>query len=264
MKQSKSFWLGTLLSIFGAVSAIVQIAYLPSPEVKILTYLIPFGLLGLIAFFLKDSKYYQNAVSALANNIKENPDEIKVDIVRTKAELKAIIELDKSSFPDLFVDSKVERIWMQSWNKYNKSLCCIKYRGNILGYLSFWPLSKKSYNDFINGKRIESEISFRCLKPPTKSEPETFWYIGGILLVPRLRRTRIIRKLVLESTRIWLSNIAFDSKVSVCALAYSPQGESILRKFGFFKFASGDESRHNLPVYIKEFVYSGSENLPLL
>ena len=154
---------------------------------------------------------------------------------------------------DNFVDHSVPvTMGVKWWRKYPDGLYVIRTDGNLLGYVSFWPLSPNVFRQFVNGKRMETEITARGICPPAPGATETCWYIGSIALRARFRKKAGVKQLIDSSLSHWLSRLDPQGRVSLCALAYSPEGERLLQRFGFRCFARADESAHELPVYVLE------------
>jgi len=247
-KKSKMFSLwGYVFSSLSISSACVQIWSIENQVIRLLT-LGGTLLCGFIAFYLfKVSRQYnENAICALTEII---PDKNNV-VVRpavTEAEVRDVWKIDLETFQEQAVPLETGISW---WRKYSCGIYAL-FKNNILeGYISFWPLSKTAFFDFCDGKRKESEISNRNIIKPNNLTKETYWYLGSIVLKSRLRRTKIVSYLILESIHQWLNNFSLDSQINLCALAYSKEGEKLLQKFGFIKYSDGTQNVHKFSVYI--------------
>jgi len=149
---------------------------------------------------------------------------------------------------------EIELFWADGHHQVSSTLSKLVYvlkrDSELLGYISFWPLTKKSFHDFLSGKRLESQISWRCIELSNNAE-STYWYIGSIALITKFRQTKAIRLLLREAVLQWLEDLSPATNIYMCALGYSEQGENLLSRFGFNKLVEASQSPHRLSVYTR-------------
>jgi len=229
-------------------SGAAQTSVLEPPELRYATFGATFTC-GLVAFILfRKSPHNESAISALRELINTSS-EFNVTLAVSEAEAREVWRLDVANFNDHHVPLSIGVAW---WKKFSSGLYVLKKDGKIFDYISFWPLAQKSFKEFVSGQRLETSITSRSICPPLASAQTTWWYIGSISLLARFQKTKAVRKLIFCAIDDWTSKLDPASTINVCALAYSDEGEKLLRKFGFHCFANANESPHKLPVYIYE------------
>ena len=73
--------------------------------------------------------------------------------------------------------------------------------------------------------------------------------MSGVVLLKKARKTEAVRVLLTEATKNWLKEKTSSSKLNICALAYSRDGETLLKRFGFRKYRQADETLDHFPMY---------------
>lgn len=239
-------FIGYLFATFTLVSTLFQTLALQDQKLR-------YGAFGATIFcaifsylFFKRSRHYTNAIRALDGLMKKS-DKYIVRPVLSESELKEVWRVDIKNFEDHAIPVEQGISW---WKKYPQGVYVLLKGHTIQGYISYWPLSVKAFNDFCSGKRLEHEITSKCIVKPDNNNKQCGWYIGSIALMAKFRHSKAIRYLILESFTQWINSLSTDTEISLCALAYSDEGEVLLQKFGFHKFADAKESPHRLPVYL--------------
>lgn len=246
-------FLGYLFSSFAVMSGAAQTLAMESALLRYGTFAMTVLCAATATALFRKARHHGAAIEAL-NKLTNCNSILSVAPVSSEAELREVWRIDVSNFDDHFVPTDMGVNW---WEKYPTGVYVLRKNGDLLGYVSFWPLSQKTFKEFVSGKRLETEISARCIVPPADTATETWWYIGSIALLARVRRTKAIKELVAKATMGWLSRLDPAGNIRVCALAYSQEGEKLLRRFGFCKFAEATESPHKLAVYVKESTVAG-------
>lgn len=237
-----------LLGAFAVVSGISQTLVLEPPWLRWATFAVTLACaVGAVLFFRK-ARDADAAIKAL-HGLAPDQSGTTVSPAASEAEVREVWRMDVDNFVDHSVPVTMGVKW---WRKYPDGLYVIRTNGQLLGYVSFWPLSANVFRQFVNGKRMETEITARGICPPDAEARETHWYIGSIALRARFRKQAGVKQLIDSSLTHWMSKLHPDARVSLCALAYSPEGERLLQRFGFRCFARADESAHELPVYVLE------------
>lgn len=196
--------------------------------------------------FFRRARHHEHAVAALTRIVSAR-NGFRVRAAETEADLREVWNIDVTSFSDHSVSFETGLAW---WRKYRQGVYMLERDGEIVGYISFWPLTRQAFEDFVHGRRLEKAISARNIQPPAGGI-ETFWYIGSVMLKVRWRKTAAARILLREATNLWLASMTPDAIMHLCALAYSAEGEKLLRRVGFRCLCRAEESPHRLSVFLK-------------
>jgi|GEM_PF-1690468 len=215
--------------------------------VRLATVCSTLTILIIATYFYFKASGHETAIIEAGKILKET-DKLLVKPVQTEAQLREVWEIDS----DIFNESVSLKAGISWWKKYSQGVYAL-YKGNVLqGYMSLWPLTKTAFHEFCEGKKKETDISSRNIIKKDNYTDTSYWYIGSIVLEPKMRRTAAFRYLVQQAMAQWLTNIDVKGRIKLCALAYTKMGENSLRKFGFSKFSDGSQNIHKHSVYVME------------
>ena len=249
MRQRTLNTLAFTLASFSVVSGFFQVLAL-SPLSRELTFVLTV-VLGSGAFvFFRKAQAHGNAIGALKGLFAGLPrdDTYSVRGVANDGELKELWEIDNESYEEASISFELFRSW---WRKYPKGLQALFHGDTVIGAIGIWPLQSKPCCELMEGKRREREITPRCMAG-AKSGARRHWYISGVVLKKRLRKTRAIRVLLVGTLTNWLEDIRAENSVTVCALAYSKDGEALLRRFGFRRYKDAGETLDHYPIFVHQ------------
>lgn len=201
---------------------------------------------GLLLYF--KSRGHYTAVKAGKNALPEDKRQY-VSRIDNKAQLKELWELDQRSYGDENIQFETLLEW---WTSCRSGIYILNKGSNIIGALGILPLKDARFDELFEGKSHESEIKPRDLVPLKPGMPHTSWYVSGIVLEGFMRNTRAIKMLLSESIDKWLSEHPFKDHIRLVAIAYSKQGEAMLRRFNFHRYKLGSETITHHPVYLFE------------
>lgn len=197
------------------------------------------------------TKGYDNAIKSLHTVAKSfsGPGGLKVKYIENRGELKELWDLDVRIYEELSITFDHLLNW---WRAYPKGSYILLEGTVIIGAFGLWPLKKTPFLEIIDGKRGEKDISTKSLYKPGSITEFEHWYISGIVLDKSFRKTRALRYLMSQALSLWLDQGNLAPSIRICAFAYSPEGEALLRRFGFRKCKDSSESVEGKPVYLFE------------
>lgn len=216
------------------------------PKAWIATFL-PTALISIFGLlYFRRMRAHDKALSALKQLIEgiNLSDSFSVRPLTNEAELRELWEIDMESYGEASINLDTFRSW---WRAYPRGVYVLFEGCTIVGAIGVWPLKRTPYIDLVEGKRRERELTHRSISRNGSSLRH--WYVSGIVLMKKYRKTNAVRILLLESLKNWLDIIQMESNLNICALAYSQDGELMLRRFGFHKYKNADETVDKYPIY---------------
>lgn len=154
----------------------------------------------------------------------------EVKLITSDEEALFYLEQDTITFPSNHLEIQQGMSW---WKKYPEAAYSISVNGKPIGYLSFWPLEKEIFIALRDGKISENDINEYNISPPNICNLEEWWYIGGIFVLEEYRKLSYTKELIESSIRQWLNGRDKERIINICALAYSKEGASLLKKYAF-------------------------------
>jgi hypothetical protein len=136
------------------------------------------------------------------------------------------------------------------WKRYPHGAYQLQQDWNIIGGMGIWPLSETAFQDLAQGRLEERGITAEHVIEARNPAPLTCWYIADVILADKYRRTKDHLAIVLleGALRTWLSNENLAARIKLCALAYSEQGRSLLKRMGFDNCAKSPDGHE---VYVR-------------
>ena len=235
------------LGAFAAISAFFQVLVLPLPY-RIATFAATLSC-GLGAFALmRKVQAHQNAMGALLRIIPAQlPDgPFAVRHIDDVAELRELWEIDDDSYGDASISLQRFEDW---WRRYPAGLFALFRGEEIVGGIGIWPVCKTPFAELLNGRRRERDLTAKSIESQERARACPRWYVSGVVLVQRARKTDAVRVLLREAIGQWARERDTAVRIDLCALAYSPEGEALLRRFGFRKFKDSSETLDRYPMF---------------
>lgn len=145
------------------------------------------------------------------------------------------------------------------WRAYPKGNRLAIYRGQIIGGIDIWPLTKGAYKHMLNG-----DISDLDLRPnhfrTQRRNGASYWYAGSVSIgeVWRCSRARqeLLLRLLIDSLESWLERKP-TFPAHVIALAWTGAGRNLLRRNGFTYYTGTKTGRHREDTYTLTFTARG-------
>jgi hypothetical protein len=241
--------LGIVFAFFSATSGFFQALELSAPyRIATLALTLVFGAGTIVV--LRMVKAHANAITAVRRIVDQVPrsTELRVGPIQDEAQLRELWELDTDSYGPASIDFKLFSTW---WGRYNSGVHALFSDDRIVGGFGLWPLCQKPFQDLLSGIRRERDLTARAIESARLGRPLKCWYISGIVLNTTRRKTEAVRVLLAGCLAHWLQVIGTAPHVSVCALAMSPDGEMLLRRFQFHCYRRAEESIERFPVYAR-------------
>ena len=135
----------------------------------------------------------------------------------------------------------------EMWRAFPNGLHVLYLDNEIIGAMGIWPLSKQCAADLVNAKISEREIKGISLRA-SATRPASTWYISGIVLKEKFMGGRAIRVLLPAVLAAWF-NLPVKFPCELLAIASSPGGEALLRRFRFFRMQHGHAMPDGHPLY---------------
>ena len=190
------------------------------------------------------------------NRTSLSQDLLKVRLVSSE-EIAENWQLDITSFENSNLTLEQVVSW---WNKYKKGVYALYNNSEVLGYISCWPVTFAAYEGLISGVKLEHQICDKDIVSDPKLAEQSYWYIGSIMLSIKYRKSRLLIKFLNDSIVNILIDLKSDKEISLCAFAYSLEGERILSRLKFDKHLEACQSSHGHSIYIAKLTV---ENLKM-
>jgi hypothetical protein len=250
MKSNLYKYLGFVFAAFSLISAVFSIVAIEKRWILYAVLACTGVAMIVSALFFFRAREFDNALKDLNKALEKTdlgPSIFELRNLKNEAELKEIWKISQSIYRENNVEFNKVLSW---WKCYQKGVYVLYQEFTIVGYLSLWPLKKQAFKDILAGNRRERAITARSICEESYKKPITHWYISNIVISNKYRKTGALKILILEVLRRWINEAKFDSDIKLCALAYSKEGEALLRRFGFSKFREAEETLDKLPVYL--------------
>ncbi len=133
-----------------------------------------------------------------------------------------------------FITSLSERIAFQQ--KSEHTFYSLKVHGDVVGYLSLFRLTNPMLADLLTGRKSESEITLRDIKPFTRLEPFNV-YIDVVAINPGLPDH--VQRLYAGIMIFYIVDLILDLLLNnypithLCTVTTRMKGEHLARKIGF-------------------------------
>jgi len=134
------------------------------------------------------------------------------------------------------------------WSSYRKGAIALFNDNRIDAIFAVWPLKSVTFRQILRGSRREKDIGPSDVVSKAQSKRCRTWYLSGFAV----RKTCSIDDMVgflRKAIGTWITDASPHFPLELCAFGFSPQGENLLKRFGFslYKSASGEET---WPVYL--------------
>jgi hypothetical protein len=171
--------------------------------------------------------------------------------IKDKAEFQEVFNLSQSTYGNMNISFATATDW---WITYSEAVYVLLKDDDLVGYLTALPLTRFAFNDLVENKLQEQDICPSDILGNSYNGLRSHWYIASLEIQAQYRKTSAVFFL-LKQALFRIHNYGKLSRVGkVCALAYSRQGEVLLKYFGFYCDRRQDPpSPNSLPVYVRVF-----------
>jgi hypothetical protein len=243
---------GFTFTAFSLLSGLAQTLSLP------LAYSIPtIGLTVILAsfalFFFRKANQYKKTMKNIENLLGKpvrdySGSRFSTRKIRNEAEVRELVKIDEEIFGDEAFSYKQRR---ELWNTYpDGSTIVIDENDGIIGSLGLWPLKKSTFLNIMNGKKSGKELTHHSLFKQRTDFTCATWYLSGIILAKKYRKTEALPVLITGAIQSWLSSGRLENPLTICAEVYSIDGENLLKKFGFSKYKEANETLGRMPIFL--------------
>ena len=237
-----------LFSIISIISTIVALFLIGDQVISILVWGTVFVSLVIIIIASLKLQAHDNAIDSLAKAYQlDHTKKREVKLIETEAELRDVWGKESIIYGDDCPNWDIFSGW---WKKYKAGLYGLFEENEVIGVIGIWPLKRKPFDELVNGKRREKEIKPASIHGTYELGDFHDWYISGISLQTRFRRTDAIKQLVIDSLALWLKTGQIKTPLRLSAMAYSKDGETLLKRFGFRLYT--EKTLDGWPVYLWE------------
>jgi hypothetical protein len=238
--------LSFIFSAFSLISAFFSVFSLNTRLQYAVFFTTVLCLLVTLFFYIK-VREHQDAVKLIINSFRYLP-ENKRFYARAAQNLGEVLEahlIDKEVWGETAFSKDLLVSW---WKAYPKGLIVLYEKredgaDKMIGLMGIWPIKKQTFNEILEGIRTDLQFSAKHISTNKK----TYWYIGAIIVNKKYQRTSATAILLLETLRNWYLQVKDESSISICATAYSKDGENIIKRFGLYKFRDDVEG---YPLYV--------------
>lgn len=241
---------GIIATIIG-IRQLKQVAESKTIENKNSTNTQPESVENKIVTFEKKDPYTYATNQALNIFLPDKSDDkLHVEEIKSPGLLYDLWKIDSAAYEH---NSISFNLFLEWWKAKPTGLKALFYNSDVVGAVGIWPISKKWAEELKRGHGKESEMPLSALIK-YKTKPTQFWYISGIVLTPDLRGTSAIKILLEGAIHSWITQEKHHFPLELLALAYSKEGEALLKRFGFFLQLKAGQTKDNMPLYRVSFV----------
>jgi hypothetical protein len=158
--------------------------------------------------------------------------EFRLGAICSLEELEELWAIDREAYGEASITYDKFKDW---WLSFPSGLLVLHWRQRIGGAIGLWPLSNHFAKRLRKGETQESTLTGRMMRKFRQASAR-YWYISGIVLRPELSGTVAIRVLLGQGISHWLNTAKIKFPCQILALSAFPEGEALLKRFGFRYF----------------------------
>lgn len=176
-------------------------------------------------------------------------DSFRVEHIDTIAQLRELWRLDEKCYGTQNIPYDVLESW---WKAYPSGAHILIKDGRIIGAFGMFPMKTDFFGKMIDGRTLEKEIRPECIVAEKNRKDHGDWYLSGIVLDVKFRRSVAIQHLIARSLSKWMHELGEPKRLRIVAFAYTKEGENLLRRFQFHEYLTSSETMSRFPVYMFE------------
>lgn len=249
-KSQSEIWAG-ILFVFSLINSLVGLTIIESDMVRwtMISVTVILVIIGII-LVIRSSGYHQ-AIRAMNQLCGQSPGgpEYQVENIASMAQLRELWRLDERCYGRGNIPFEVLESW---WKGYRPGIHILIKDGRIAGAFGIFPIKARIFDKILEGKTLESEIDGKSIVKECEREGHGDWYVSGIVLDMKFRKSIAIKHLIADSLGKWLEEVGNPKRLRLAAFAYSRDGENLLRKFQFYEYRTKEETLSRYPVYVLE------------
>jgi hypothetical protein len=162
-------------------------------------------------------------------------------------QLRELWMIDGEAYEDCLLPFDVFETW---WRRYEPGMTQVRRDGELIASIGIFPISPEQYTQFTTGVIAEAELLPVTLEECEVS-PQQYWYFSGVVLIPELRgKKKAPLKLLLSvALEQWRTSGHIQYPVHNCAMAYSEEGEQMVKRFSFLQIPNSESFPDYCPLY---------------
>ncbi|HSS19041.1 MAG TPA: hypothetical protein VLL54_03110 [Pyrinomonadaceae bacterium] len=239
-------------------------------------FLMLLGLFSSLAGLLTEVKFSLNgamfliALSGIGSGIyaylRETPthlppDEIFPEELLTKADLSLVVtserkhqrEANRLAASSYFGVAPLPAERYEQWLMVNPNIlsCLFDASGSMVGYFDVFPFDKEFFDLFIEGLCGEAEIRREHILPSETARDTDRIYLGGVAVVnPQTTKGKRYASIIVWGILKYLQHYyCVPCNLELYAEAASPEGEVLLKRFGFREVSPAKQRKSSCALY---------------
>lgn len=186
-------------------------------------------------------------MSAIAayQELDAEPLSLSITPIVNLRQLRELWAIDNEAYGDCSIEMGTFQQW---WETYPAGLKAVMRDRRIVAAYGLFPLSAEQAEEFQAGRISEAQL-IPSNEIEVRRGADVVWYFSGVVLRQDKRKPRDspLRMLLATGLSSWLSRLS-TFPVTICSLGFSPDGERLLKRFGFEKQAIVSPP-DNCPIY---------------
>jgi len=174
--------------------------------------------------------------------------------LETAEELKAVWELDLEVFDEQDYQYSFEALY--DWWKVNQPVQILAFdeaTDKLMGYISFWPLTKRLYEKLEYQSMTDLELSDLMMAQMRTREDQSYFSLQGFVFQGNLFLTR---SFLSQAMLVAFDHLAYEAPIHIHISTWSPQGQNLAEKLPFQKLEAtlGGYPCYNWTTSLKDMV----------
>lgn len=171
---------------------------------------------------------------------------LRMGKIRTEAELLNLWTIDNEAYGDGNITFDH---FLALWNAFPAGLHVLFHENEIMGAMGLWPVTSAWAEQIKSAQLKEAELDPHAVCE-AGSRAACRWYITGLMLRAELIGAGgAVKTLLNGALGAWVNELQVDYPCEILALAYSNEGERLLRRFGFHIAQHASRMPDNCPLY---------------
>ena len=181
-------------------------------------------------------------------NLSPDPSGFEVHPLSSDEEFVKVRELDCEAYGESNVSEDTLKRW---WKGYPQGIYVARKRDEIIGALGIFPLSAETYRALRNGHISENELVVS--KRFVRSSREQHWYVSGVVIRERHRKTRALFRLLHGALQHWYKTQERKERLIIGSIPVSHEGNVLLTRYLFSEISSPVARKDHFPFYERVF-----------
>jgi hypothetical protein len=175
-------------------------------------------------------------------------------VVRVFDEARDMAQIETMAFDVYDRDNRESEAEQARYREFPDGAMVLTSGSEVVGWLLLWPIEASAFEQFKAGRLREAELvgericsvdrdpAFRCAS----------WHVSDIYVVPRLRRTDAVRRLMLDGLRSIVATGHVASRATLGGVALTMGGRGAGRVIGCELVREAHEMADGVPLWLVE------------